>query len=325
MAQDAQTAPKADKTQKAEILLDAGTNELEVLVFTLAGQQYGINVAKLYEIVLPGRVNALPDQHPAIEGAFPLRGRAVPLVGLRRYLGLTPPTEEEISNPQRSRVLVTEFNGQVTAFRVDAVHGIQRVSSTDMDSLPRLKAFRSVPVTSILHLGDQLLLMLDFETIHNRLTGGGMRLPESCALKAPTRAGRRVVIAEDSITVQRMMVEALKQSGYPTPRAFDNGRLAWEWLQNADPSTVDLVLTDIEMPQIDGLHLCKLIRSERALRHLPVVIFSSLVSDENRRKGQQVGATAQIAKPDLPRLVEVLDELFLKMQQPPQPPARPSA
>jgi two-component system chemotaxis response regulator CheV len=305
---------RSNARTEPDILLEAGTNELEALVFSLNKHRYGINVAKVREVMLGPKLHRLPESSPSIEGVFMLRDRVVPLICLRRHLGLAPHPPQAIQDPAATRVIVAEFNGRLSAFRVDAIEQIRRVSLEHVNPMPRMHAFESAPVVALMRIEDLLVPMLDFEMIVTEVHGGA-RLnipPPPTQPPAPARGGRRIVLAEDSMIIQTMIRSSLQSAGYQQVHTFDDGKAAWEWLQGAAAAgqAVDLVITDIEMPQLDGLRLCKLLREHPSYQGLPIVLFSSLVSPDNQHKGEAVGATAQISKPELGHLVDLMARLL---------------
>jgi two-component system, chemotaxis family, chemotaxis protein CheV len=300
------------------ILLEVGTNELEVLRFTLAGQPFGINVAKLREIIPPPEIRKMEQYHPAFEGVFLLRDKTIPIFGLRAFLGYPSQTADELTKPRSSLVLITEFNRAVSAYRVDGVDRIWRVTSRQIEPPPRVRGSEKAPVTAMLTIQGQPMPMLDFESVYNAITGTSMTMPTKQAPAGLQRGQHKVVIVEDSPSIREMITKAMEGSGYPL-RVFEDGGQAWEWLKKVGErgesvvkESVDVVITDIEMPQMDGLQLCRQIREHAALQSVRVVLFSSLVTDANRLKGETVGASAQLAKPQLDQVVQVLDDLFLK-------------
>ena len=298
-----------------DILLEAGTNELEVLVFILDGGKFGINVAKVREVISPGKVHKLPQTPDAVEGTFRLREQVVPLIGLRQFLQLPPYTPEQLADPERSRIIVTEFNQEVNAFRVDAVERINRISWEAIQPMPEVSGTHHSPITAVTRIDDQLVLLLDFETIIDRIhTFSKLRTGRVENSRGVDRPSKRIAMAEDSVTVRQLMRDSMTASDYTNIEMFGDGAAIWQWLrkQADDPNSpdVDLVISDIEMPQIDGLHLTKLIREHPKLKDVPVMLFSSLITPSNLKKGEAVGATSQISKPDLFRLVEIVDELF---------------
>ncbi len=288
---------------EAEILLESGTNELEVLVFSVGAGTFGVNVAKVREVILPMRTVAAPQQHPCVIGMFNLRGRLLPLVDLHKYLRIEPVGEDR-------KVIVTEFNGQQAAFAVSGVEQIYRMNWGDMKSVPDTEGQSHFAITGITEIGQRLVLMLDFESISDHISVQDMlhidRVPNPLGVD---RGSARIIVAEDSKFIRGIMTGVLGASGYTQVRAFSNGLDAWHAIQpgvDGQPGC-DILVTDIEMPQVDGLHLTRRVKESAPLRHIPVLLFSSLITADTRHKGSQVGADEQIAKPDLPHLVEIVD------------------
>ena len=299
---------------QSEILLESGTNELEVLVFGLAGQSYGVNVAKVREVILPVKATASPDQPEAVMGMFNLRGKVLPLVDLHDYFDLGPKDEE---GPDTRRIIVTEFNGQMGAFLVDAVEHIHRMSWGNMREVPSLHEGAShFSVTGVTEINDKLILMLDFESIVDHIAlNDQLHIKEVENKLGVDRESKRVYLAEDSRFIGKLMIDLLHNSGYKQAKLFRNGGLAWEALneakKNGEPLP-ELLVTDIEMPQMDGLALTRRINEDPALNKIPVILFSSLITEDTKHKGKQVGALKQINKPQLSELVQIIDEYFVE-------------
>lgn len=290
------------------ILTEAGTNELELLVFHLNGGRYGVNVAKVREIILPVALTRVPYTHAAIDGVFRLRNHVYPLVNLRRFFGMPA---AESSDP--GRVIIAEFNDTRLGFLVDQVERIHRISWQKMSEVPWSSGDAEPSVTSVAHIDNVMVLMLDFERIAFQIAGqtGLDRLSGESA--ARDRSTWNVLLADDSPMMRRMLLESLRAAHLGRIDIANNGEEAWNALDRAATAgeqLPDVVVTDIEMPKMDGLHLTKRIKEDARLRHLPVVVFSSLVSDDNLKKCKSVGASRQLTKPQLPRLVEILDELL---------------
>ncbi len=314
------TTTDKDK-DKAKILLESGTNELEVLVFSLGDGAYGVNVAKVREVILPVEVTASPDQPDSVLGMFNLRNRVMPLVDLHHFLSIDP-----ADNTSKNRkIIVTEFNGVQAAFQVGSVEQIYRISWTQIRPLPDMESRDEIAVTGITEINDRLVLMIDFESVYNHISAQQQLHIDSVENTLEVdRSGCRIMIAEDSPFIRRRMVDTLVRSGYTQIQAYTNGADAWQALNasitEAD-GAFDLVITDIEMPQMDGLALTRNIKSHSQLQHLPVLLFSSLITDDNRKKGEQVGADDQLAKPQLGKLVEIVDQWILKGTEKPEPTA----
>ena len=299
---------------KAEILLESGTNELEVLIFRLAGQAYGVNVAKVREVILPTKVTASPEQPDAVMGMFNLRGKVLPLVDLHHYFDLKP-SEDAVD---RRRIIVTEFNGQMAAFMVGAVEHIHRISWQAMREVPSIhEEANHFSVTGVTEINEQLILMLDFESIVDHIAmSDQLHIGPVANPLGIDRDSKSVFLAEDSRFIAGLMIDLLHKSGYTQAQIFRNGGAAWEALQtlakNGEPLP-ELLISDIEMPQMDGLALTRRIKEDPKLSSLPVILFSSLITPDTIHKGEQVGALKQINKPQLAELVGIVDEYFAEI------------
>ena len=293
------------------ILLESGTNEIEIMEFTIDDNLYGINVAKVREIILSAPVKVMPHAHPAVEGIFKPRDIVITVVDLPRYLSV----DKEKS--LKDLFIVTNFNKMFIAFRVHTVVGISRISWTDIHKPDKTVSGGSEGVaTGIAQCGKELVTILDFERIVAEIAPETtIQMEEIDQMGPRSRSTEPIWIAEDSILLSKMIEECLRKAGYVNLRMFSNGRELWEAL-NALPKNgrlfdhVALVITDIEMPQMDGHRLTKLIKSDPRFQPVPLIIFSSLISEEMRIKGRQLGADEQMSKPEIGHLVDVMDHLL---------------
>ena len=293
------------------ILLESGTNEIEIMEFTIDGSLYGINVAKVREIILSAPVKVMPHAHPAVEGIFKPRDAVITVVDLPRYLGV------EKEKGEKDLFIITNFNKMFIAFRVHTVVGISRISWTDIHKPDKTVSGGSEGVaTGIAQCGPDLVTILDFERIVAEIAPETtIQMDEIDKMGPRDRRAETIWIAEDSILLSRMIEDCLHKAGYVNLRMFPNGRELWEAL-NALPEDgelsekVALVITDIEMPQMDGHRLTKLIKSTAKFQPIPLIIFSSLISEEMRIKGRQLGADEQMSKPEIGHLVDVMDHLL---------------
>ena len=299
---------------ESNILLDTGTNELEVLEFVIAGNSFGINVAKITELMQAQRLQPMPNAHPCIEGVFQPRSEVYTIVNLALYLGL-PPSEV----PEKDIYIITSFNNMNVAFHVHAVESIHRISWKAIEKPDTIiYGGDEGVVTGIAKVGDRIVSILDFEKITFDISPAtGIQLSDIEALEARERSDLPILVAEDSTLLRKMLVEALRTSGYTHITITTNGEEAWRFLEETKLhhpndlfSVVRCVITDIEMPQMDGHRLTKLIKTDPVLRALPVIIFSSLIDETMRLKGQEVGADAQLSKPEIARLVETVDKIL---------------
>lgn len=301
------------ESSRGNILLESGTNEIEIMQFTIDDNLYGINVAKVREIMMSAPVKPMPHAHPAVEGIFKPRDVVLTVVDLPYYL-----TGKHSAPDSRHLFIVTNFNKMFIAFRVHTVVGISRISWTDIQKPDKtISGGEEGVATGIAQCEGNLVTVLDFEKIVAEIA------PETTIqMKEIERMGNRadrgcpILIAEDSILLSRMIQQALNKAGYNNLTMFANGQELWDYLNPLKESPEDLaehvalVITDIEMPSMDGHRLTKLIKSDPVLKSIPVIIFSSLVTEEMRVKGKQLGADEQLSKPEIGHLVEVMDGLL---------------
>ena len=294
------------------ILLESGTNELEILQFQVGNNYYGINVAKIREILSYMKPTPIPNADTRIEGIFMPREEVISVIDLAACLNM-----ERVAETSNDMYIITNFNKLNAAFHVNAVMGIHRVSWSDIikpDST--INAAGAGMATGIVRIDGRLIIILDFEKIVSEINPEtGLKISDVEHMRGRTRNESPILIAEDSALLSKMIVNCLEQAGYTNITTTDNGQECWNQLRsylksgNVD-NKVACVITDIEMPQMDGHRLTKLIKSDDNLKHIPVIIFSSLVNDEMRRKGEQLGANAQLSKPEIGQLVEEIDRLL---------------
>ena len=293
-----------------KILLENGTNELEVLEFELDGNAYGINVAKIKEIIPYQKVTPVPNSHPSIEGIFMPRDTMITAIDLKNCL------QRGVSE-EGGLFIITNFNKLDIAFHVDEVIGIHRVSWADIikpDST--VNAENDGVSTGVIKLEDKLVIILDFEKIVTDISPEtGLKVSDIDNLGERERCDSPILIAEDSPLLSKLITDCLKKSGYTNLIVTMNGQEAWDKLTEFQRNgtaleDVHCVITDIEMPLMDGHRLTKLIKEDDELKKIPVVIFSSLVNEEMRRKGEALGADAQLTKPEIGHLVEAIDRLI---------------
>ena len=267
------------------ILLESGTNELEVLEFTLGNNHYGINVAKIREILTYQPVTPVPNSHPSIEGIFMPRDTMISVVNLKRCLGMPDDAKTE------GLFIITNFNKLNIAFHVDAVLGIHRVS---------WEAIIKPDAT--------------INTEQNSASTGVIKMDD---MGQRERCDSPILIAEDSPLLSRLITDCLKKAGYTNLIVTMNGQEAWDKLQEFEKAgnvreKVHCIITDIEMPLMDGHRLTKLVQTNDNMKKIPLIIFSSLVNEEMRIKGEQLGADAQLTKPEIGNLVSAIDDLIDK-------------
>lgn len=297
----------------SSILLETGTNELEIVEFGIGQNKFAINVMKVKEILNPAPVVATPNAHPFVEGIMELRGEVLPVINVAAALGL-----KESTNPQQDKLIVAEFNQMKTVFHVHTVSQIHRISWAQIEKPSEMYQGQESQIIGVIKLGGEMVLFLDFEKILLEINpDSGIKVSDVKKLGPRERSLKKIVIAEDSAMLRKMLHDTLSEAGFQYLEFFENGQDAFTYLEhlaeNADvfSQAVQLVITDIEMPQMDGHHLTKRIKEHPVLEKLPVIIFSSLITNELRHKGSVVGADAQISKPEINELVLKIDELIL--------------
>lgn len=295
------------------ILLESGTNELEIVEFEVANNKFGINVIKVKEIIQPIPVTFIPHAHPHVEGIIQLRGEVLPVVDMLRVLGI----QSSERNPQQ-KYIVAEFNKQRVVFHVDNVTQIHRISWDQIEKPSDMYQGGTSQVIGVIKQNEQMILLLDFERIMVDINpDSGISVEAVKKLGKRERSEKRILIAEDSPLLRKLLFDTMNEAGYENVEFFENGRDAYEYLESITKAGSDvsehiqLVVTDIEMPQMDGHHLTRKIKEHPDLQKLPVIIFSSLITDDLRHKGDQVGAEDQISKPEIAELILRVDQLIL--------------
>lgn len=297
-----------------EILLESGTNEIEIMEFTIYGELYGINVAKVREIMMSDKVKPIPHSHISVEGIFKPRDTMLTVVDLPFYL-----TGRTTEPQQKDLFMITNFNQMHIAFRVQTVVGIQRISWKDIKKPDKaINGGEEGLATGIAQCGADLVTILDFEKIVADIAPEtGLNLEEVSGFAGRNRSEYSILLAEDSVLLTRMIEMALSKSGYKTLIKFNNGQEAWDYLSGIREDEkllekVSLIITDIEMPQMDGHRLTKLVKEDENLKQIPLIIFSSLINHEMEIKGRKLGADEQLSKPEIGHLVAVMDHLLEK-------------
>lgn len=294
-----------------KILLENGTNELEVLEFKLDGNAYGINVAKIKEIISYQEVTPVPNAHPSIEGIFMPRDTMITAIDLKNCL------QRGVSEPG-GLFIVTNFNKLDIAFHVDSVVGIHRVSWREIIKPGSTVSTSEDGVsTGIIKFDDRLIIILDFEKIVTDINPEtGLKITDIEELGERHRIDVPILIAEDSPLLNKLIVESLHKAGYVNLIHTENGQQAYDVIQECKKEGtlrdhVQCIITDIEMPLMDGHRLTKLVKSDDETKDIPIIIFSSLVNEDMMRKGEALGANAQLSKPEIGNLVRVVDSLVL--------------
>ncbi|AXX61861.1 chemotaxis protein CheV [Vibrio vulnificus] len=319
------------------ILTESGTNELEIIEFHLEkvlpnGETktcyYGINVAKVREVIQVPETTDYPNAQPHMIGVFSSRDVLTPLVDLAGWLGV--PTRPAV---ERKFVIVTDFNKMTNGFLIDSISRIHRISWNDVESPSQfLEAGEQDCVVAVVRKDGNLIMILDFEKIIADIN------PELSMEKYDVKADRSVdlnqrmvtkrnaktiMVVDDSAFIRSLIQETLTSAGYNIIACKDGGE-AHDKLMNLIEvareenlplsELIDAVVTDVEMPRMDGMHLVKRLRDSEAYKTLPIVMFSSLMSEDNRAKALALGANDTITKPEIGRMVSLMDKYVFNIE-----------
>jgi len=299
----------------------AGSNKLEMLLFSLGvdhrtgrKETFGINVFKVREVMRIPEITRAPDMPPSVEGMVSLRGVLVPVVDLIKYVGIQNDTPPQI-------MIVTEYNGHTQGFLVESVDTILRIDWSAMKVPPdMLTAQMGGLITAVTELKDgRIVMMMDVEKILAE-TSNYMDESTISSLQPIPVSGRTIFFADDSVVARRQIEKTLAALNVNYIFAT-NGKEAWEELQKiANRAEVlgqkvtdilQLVLTDVEMPEMDGYVLTRNIKSDPRFAGIPVLMHSSLSSDANQQLGRSVGVDEYVPKFEPHKLAEVLTRLLV--------------
>jgi two-component system chemotaxis response regulator CheV len=298
--------------------LESGTNELEIMEFTIANVSFGINVAKITEIMQYKPIRPIPKSHPSIEGVFKPRDTIITVFNLPRYMGFP-----EREDTYRDMFMITGFNNLHVAFHVHTVEEIHRIKWSDIEKPSSITHSTENSIsTGIAKINGRLITIIDFEKIVSDICPEtGIQLSEIDELGPRQRSTKPIVTADDSVLLRKMIYKALNSAGYVNIKSFTDGQETWDFLTSVRKKVAEqglpietlvaAVISDIEMPMMDGHHLLKLIKEDRVLRKIPVILFSSLIDEAMQVKGKSLGADAQLSKPEIGNLVTTLDEHIL--------------
>lgn len=297
---------------RKDILLETGTGELEILEFGVNGSDYAINVIKIKEILEIGNISPIPKSHPAVIGLTMIRGEVIPLIDMKYVLNGIYGEKSNL------KILLCEFNHLKVAFCVDSVKGIHRIPWKQIQKPDSVMENQDSLVIGNITFSDRIVMLLDFEKVVTDIapaTGINEERIENISLK--DRKGIKVLLSDDSPLIRKLLFDALSKAGFTDLRFFNDGQQTWDFLEKLATDKgdkfkeeVDILITDIEMPQMDGHTLTRKIKENQILNQLPVIIFSSLITETLRHKGESVKADAQMSKPEVENLVEVIDKLL---------------
>ncbi|AFZ90460.1 chemotaxis protein CheV [Bacillus velezensis] len=300
--------------QQYDILLDSGTNELEIVKFEVGVNTFGINVMKVREIIQPVDVTSVPQSHKDVEGMIKLRGEILPVISLYTFFGV------DAEGAKDDKYIVTEFNKRKIVFHVGSVSQIHRVSWEAIEKPTSLNQGMERHLTGIIKLEETMIFLPDYEKIiYDIESASGV---ETYHVHQEgfdeRRAGKKLIIVEDSPLLMRLLTDELTEAGYSEIVTFENGKEAYDYVvkltdNGANLSDhIDMIISDIEMPKMDGHRLTKLLKDNPQSSDVPIMIFSSLITDDLRHRGEVVGADEQISKPEISELIKKVDTYVIE-------------
>ena len=294
------------------------TSVLELMEFTIAGNSYGINVAKVTEIMRRCPITPMSKAHPYIEGVFKPRGKIITVINLAKYMELTQGEESD-----KDMFMLTNFDNVNAAFHVHTVEAMHRIKWSDVERPASIiYGGKDSVITGTTKIGDKMITIIDFEKVLFDINPEtGLQLSEITVMGDRDRNEKPIVIVEDSVFLKKMILQALEMAGYTNVTSFDNGQDAWEYLEKTRnecssiripiEKKVSIIITDIEMPRMDGHHLTKLVKSDDGLKKIPILVFSSLIDEAQKAHGESIGVDAHLSKPQIGKLVSTIDQWIL--------------
>lgn len=290
------------------ILLESGTGELEILEFVINNKHYAINVIKVKEVIEIDNLTRLPETPDEVAGLILSRDEIITLVDLKYIL------EKKKSGEKNSKIIVCEFNKLKVAFNIDDIVGVHRIKWEEIRKPDDVSA-NSLVIGNIV-MDKKIILLLDFEKIVTDISPStGISEDRISNVQYKERENIRIILADDSFLIRKLLQDTLTKAGFRDFKIFNDGKEVLDYLlkladnkQQSFKDEVQLLITDIEMPQMDGYTLTRRIKENPILKSLPVIIFSSLITEELRHKGESVGADVQLSKPEIDKLVETIDK-----------------
>ena len=294
------------------------TSALELMEFTMAGDAFGINVAKVTEIMRYSKITPMTHSHPCVDGVFKPRDSLVTIINLPRYMALP-----ENENPENDMFMLTNFDNINAGFLVHTVEGMHKINWSNVERPSSIiYGSNDSVITGTTKIGSKILTIIDFEKVlYDINPETGLQISEVQRMGARDHNNKPVLVVEDSVFLRRMLLESLEVAGYTNITSFDNGQDAWDYLikcrseclANITPieKKVSIVITDIEMPRMDGHHLTKLIKKDDVLSKVPVIVFSSLIDEAQKQQGEKLGVNAHLSKPQIGLLVSTMDDWIL--------------
>ncbi|MBE0509908.1 MAG: chemotaxis protein [Chromatiales bacterium] len=274
----------------------AGNNRLELLMFRLKrSQRYGINVFKVREVIQCPPLTHVPHSHPAVCGVTNIRGQAISIIDLGMALGMPA-----ITDPKQAFVIVTEYNRTTQGFLVNSIDHIVNLNWEEV--LPPPKGAGASYMTAVTHVDKEIVEIIDVEKIMSEVIGGNEIVSEAViAQSGDSGIPRHILVVDDSSVARNQIKRALEQLGIGSTLANDGAeglKQLQNWAAESQPITerIAMVISDVEMPRMDGYTMTAAIRQDPNLRDLYIVLHTSLSGLFNNALVDKVGANKFIPK-----------------------------
>lgn len=307
---------------KPDDILQVGSNEMELVDFRIYKQEgderyegiYGVNVAKVREIINIPKLTELPGSPDYVEGIFDLRGVVIPVVNLAKWMNINVPQDSSI----KPRVIITEFNNVLIGFIVHEAKRIRRINWKDIEpasfSAKAGGAFDKTKITGVTKIeGDAVLLILDLEAIVEEL---GLFSADLDFLDKEQKYSGLALILDDSQTARKIVKDAMSKMGFTVVEAKDgeDGLVKLNDLAEQYGSdlgkTLKIIVSDVEMPRMDGFHFASRVKADERLKHIPIVFNSSISDDFSNARGAQAGGEAYLVKFDASKFHDEISKVL---------------
>jgi len=299
------------------VRLEKNNSELKILIFRLGTTLFGINVSRVREVIERTKTIKIPYTLGAVEGIFKLRDEIMTLVALGKYFNMSGKETQD----GEGAIIVVEFNETRYGILVDTVEVIHALTWGDIEPPAEFLVKEGAPITGVTKVNDKTVLISEFEAITEAILGIKSAGDVAGNIASSNKGDVRILLADDSSTLRKSLTRILNQYGYTNLIICNNGQQAWETLRKLalkDKKPADLVISDIEMPLMDGLKLTSFIKADPDLKDTPVVLFSSLVNRENIAIGKAAGADAQVSKPDSEEMIHAIENCLRQKGKIPQ-------
>lgn len=297
---------------KREILLDSGTNEVEFLTILIGGNPYAINVEKIRKLMeYPDNICFVPNLSKHIVGTFDYMGTCIPILSLDEHL------HGSSTEIKKQFLAILEFNTVNIAICIDKAVKIDRISWTQFQPFEdKLRLTQSNSAVGTIKIRDKLIPVLDLETLSTNLLPDEYIGEDSITNRIayePQLEKLRILYCEDSKIVQKFTVQKFEEAGIKNVKICNNGQEAFNLLSNKkEINNYDAVITDIEMPWMDGLTLCRSLKQELGYNKIPVLFYSSIVTEQMKDKCQSVGGDGSYSKPEINHLLTKIKDIFIQ-------------